>query len=56
MAGRPAFALVGGRDVHADRRPFLLARAASPRRCGPGFGEQGFVEVETGDLAGVARQ
>src|SRR5258707_1015957 len=35
---------------HADRRPFLMARAAITRALRAWFDEQGFVEVETGIL------
>jgi lysyl-tRNA synthetase class 2 len=35
---------------HADRKPFLLARAAVTRAARAFFDEQGFVEVETGIL------
>ena len=42
--------------VHADRRPFLLARDASRRRCGRWFEARGFVEVEAARPAGLARQ
>src|ERR1700739_4078286 len=35
---------------HADRKPFLLARAAVTNAARAFFGEQGFVEVETGIL------
>jgi elongation factor P--beta-lysine ligase len=44
------------RAVHADRRPFLLARnriVAALRRW---FEQEGFVEVEAGRAAGVPRQ
>ena len=52
-----AFTLVGRRHVHADRRPFLQARGPrSQARCGPGSTRRDFVEVETGDPAGLAGQ
>src|SRR6201989_945919 len=35
---------------HADRKPFLMARAAITRALRGWFDEQGFVEVETGIL------
>ena len=35
---------------HADRKPFLLARAAIAKAARGFFDEQGFVEVETGIL------
>src|SRR5580698_422679 len=35
---------------HADRKPFLMARAAITRALRAWFDEQGFVEVETGIL------
>ncbi len=37
-------------DRHADRRPFLMARAAITARLRNWFASQGFVEVETGVL------
>src|ERR1700729_2977849 len=37
---------------HADRKPFLMARAAITRALRAWFDEQGFVEVETGILQG----
>ena len=41
---------------HADRKPFLMARGAITRALRAWFDEQGFVEVETGNPAGLARQ
>ena len=41
---------------HADGRPFLMARGAITRAVRAWFEEQGFVEVETGDPAGLAGQ
>lgn len=35
---------------HADRKPFLLARAAITKAVRAWFDEQGFAEVETGIL------
>ncbi|MFZ5734857.1 MAG: EF-P lysine aminoacylase EpmA [Pseudomonadota bacterium] len=37
-------------DRHADRRPFLMARAGVTARLRNWFADQGFVEVETGVL------
>src|SRR3954462_9524384 len=60
MCGSPK--MVGGRPLmadmdqpspwwsasrHADRKPFLLARAASTKAARDFFDEQGFTEVET---------
>jgi lysyl-tRNA synthetase class 2 len=39
------------RDVHADRRPALYARAALLKALRARFDAEGFVEVETGALA-----
>src|SRR5437868_7041420 len=58
-ADRPGRLLMVGADRpspwwsaarHADRKPFLLARAAIARAARGFFDEQGFVEVETGIL------
>ena len=42
--------------VHADRRPFLMARGRIQAALRGGSTGQDFVEVETGDPAGVARK
>ena len=44
------------RDVHADRRPFLLARGRIQAALRDWFDGAGFVEVETAGAAGLARQ
>jgi lysyl-tRNA synthetase class 2 len=50
MAGNPPLSPWWSASRHADRRPFLMARAAITRALRAWFDEQGFVEVETGIL------
>jgi elongation factor P--(R)-beta-lysine ligase len=46
----PALSPSWAPDVHADRRPFLLARARITSALRAWFAAQGFIEVETGIL------
>ena len=52
----PAASPFWAADVHADRRPFLLARNRIVSALRGYFAAEDFVEVETGGAAGLARQ